>query len=60
MDKLELMKNRHSVRRFTDKPLTAEAVNALRIEIDACNKEGGLSIQLVTDEPEAFQAGKAS
>ena len=60
MDKLELMRNRHSVRRFTDKPLTAEAVNALRAEINACNKEGGLSIQLVTDEPEAFQAGKAS
>ena len=60
MDKLELMKARHSVRRFTDKPLAAEAVNALRAEIDACNKEGSLNIQLVTDEPEAFQAGKAS
>ena len=60
MDKLELMKARHSVRRFTDKPLEADAVSVLRDEIDTCNKEGGLHIQLITEEPEAFQAGKPS
>lgn len=60
MDTLELMKARHSVRRFLDKPLEAEAVAALRAEIDACNAEGGLHIQLITEEPEAFQAGKPS
>ena len=58
MDILEIMKARHSVRRFIDKPLEADAVAALRSEIEACNREGGLHIQLITDEPEAFQAEK--
>ena len=60
MDKLELMKARHAVRRFTDKPLEAGAVEALRDEISICNREGGLNIRLVTGEPEAFQAGRPS
>lgn len=60
MDTMELLKSRHSVRRFTDKPLDADAVAALRAEIDACNRESGLHMQLVTDEPEAFQAQKPS
>lgn len=60
MDLFELMRVRHSVRQFIDKPLEAEAVAKLRAEIDACNREGGMHIQLVTDEPEAFQAGKTS
>ena len=60
MDNMELMKARHSVRKFTDKPLEAEAVKALQAEIDACNKESGLHLQLITNEPEAFQAGKPS
>ena len=58
MDVWELMRSRHSVRSFTDKPLDADAVKALREEIDACNRESGLHLQLVTDEPEAFQAEK--
>ena len=58
MDTLELMKSRHSVRRFTDQPLNAHTVAALNAEIEACNKESGLRMQLITDEPEAFQAEK--
>lgn len=58
MDTMELMKARHSVRQFTDRPLEEAAVTALRSEIEACNREGGLHIRLVTNEPEAFQAGK--
>ena len=58
MDTLELMKSRHSVRRFTDKHLDTETIAALNAEIDACNIESGLHIQLITNEPEAFQAGK--
>ena len=34
MDENELMKSRHSVRRFTDRPLEAGAVAALNEEID--------------------------
>lgn len=60
MDLMEVMKQRHSVRRFTDKPLDASAVEALQQEIESCNRESGLNIQLITDEPEAFQAGKPS
>lgn len=57
---LEQMKQRHSVRQFIDKSLEADAVAALNQEIDACNKESGMHIQLITNEPEAFQAGKPS
>ena len=60
MTTLELIKSRHSVRRFTDKPLEMSAVAKLNQEIEKCNKESGLSIQLITNELEAFQAGKAS
>ena len=60
MDIMETIKQRHSVRQFTDKPLEKEAVEALQEEIDRCNKESGLHIQLITDEPEAFQASKPS
>lgn len=58
MDILELMKARHSVRRYTDKKIEGEVKAALEAEIEVCNKESGLHLQLVTDEPEAFQAGK--
>ncbi len=58
MDTLELMKTRHSVRRFAEKPLKADAVAVLNAEIAACNQESGLHLQLITEEPKAFQAGK--
>ena len=54
MKTLELMKARHSVRHFIDRPLDAETIDALQAEIDACNAESGMHIQLITDEPEAF------
>ena len=45
---------RHAVRRYIDKPIDAETVAKLREIIDQCNREGGLNMQLVTDEPKAF------
>lgn len=54
MDLLEAINERHSVRQYTDKPLDAEVTAALQREIDICNQEGGLHIQLVTNEPKAF------
>ncbi|SFE22813.1 nitroreductase family protein [Peptostreptococcus sp. D1] len=57
---MELMRQRHSVRRFTDEPLNEESVKVLQQEIDNCNREGGMNIQLITNEPEAFQANKPS
>ncbi len=38
--------------------MAADTVDALNAEIAACNREGGLHIQLITEEPEAFQAEK--
>lgn len=54
MEILEAMKARHSVRSYMDKRIPDEIVLQLQAEIDACNKEGGLHIQLVTGEPKAF------
>lgn len=50
----EAMKSRHSVRRYKDIPLDKGTEEILRAEISACNSESGLHIQLVTDEPKAF------
>ena len=51
---MEAMKARHSVRQYMDKPLEKKAVEELQAEIDACNQESGLHIQLVRNEPKAF------
>ncbi|MGN0660489.1 MAG: nitroreductase family protein, partial [Oscillospiraceae bacterium] len=56
MDIIEAIKTRHSVRQYTDKPIDAEALEELRKEITSCNEEGGLHIQLVTNEPKAFDS----
>ena len=54
MDILTAMKNRNSVRKYTDKAISEEILFELQKEIDACNKESGLHIQLVVNEPKAF------
>lgn len=48
---------RHSVRQYIDKPIEANVIDRLNEEIALCNKEGGLHIQLVLDEPHAFTGG---
>jgi nitroreductase len=60
MDVIEAMEKRHSVRQFSDMPLDGGAVLELRKMTEAINRESGLHIQLITDEPEAFQAQKPS
>ena len=54
MDLKTALQKRHSVRAYTDKPLEKEICNELIKTIDECNKDGDLHIQLVTDEPRAF------
>ena len=54
MDILTAMNQRHSVRSFKNQKIDAEILDALQAEIVACNSEGGLNIQLVTNEPHAF------
>ena len=54
MDIMEAIQARHSVRRYQDRPIDKETIRILQEEIDACNAQSGLHIQLVTDEPKAF------
>ncbi len=46
---------RYSVRQYTTQPLSAAQVQRLQEEIDTCNRESGLHIQLIKDEPKAFE-----
>ncbi|HAQ40098.1 MAG TPA: nitroreductase [Clostridiales bacterium] len=59
MDLLEAMKERHSVRRYTDKKIEGEVLDELRRTIDECNNDGGLNIQLCLNEPNAFAGAMA-
>ena len=56
MTLLEAMQTRHSVRSYKNIPLKPEDILTLQKEIDACNEEDGLHIQLVTNEPKAFDS----
>lgn len=56
MNLTEAMKARHSVRKYLDKPLENDVIVEINNEIAACNAESGLHIQLVTNEPKAFDS----
>lgn len=56
MNLTEAMNVRHSVRQYADKPLDGEVISKLTQEINACNQESGLHIQLVANEPKAFDS----
>lgn len=53
---LEAIKERHSVRSYTTKPIPQDIIVPLQNEIETCNKEGCLNIQLITNEPNAFDS----
>ena len=55
MDLLQAMRERHSVRSYTNKPIEGEIKDMLHSFITQCNEESGLHIQLVLEEPNAFQ-----
>jgi len=59
MTELEAIQARHSVRQYLSKPINPDELAALRAEVDACNQDSGLHIQLVTDEPKAFEGSMA-
>lgn len=54
MTLFEAIQKRHSVRRYRTEPIAKDILDTLRKEIAAVNEEGGLRVQLVTDEPKAF------
>ena len=55
----EAIEARHSVRAYKDQPLSEEIVKVLEDEIVKLNKEGQLHIQLICNEPKAFQGTMA-
>ncbi len=55
----EAIYQRHSVRQYTDEPISAADRAALEAEIARCNEAGELHMTLVCDEPEAFGSGLA-
>lgn len=54
MDLTEAIKNRHSVRSYNERKIDGDVKNELLAFINQCNKESGLHMQLVLDEPKAF------
>ena len=55
----EAIEARHSVRAYKDQPLSEEIVKVLEDEIVKLNHEGQLHIQLICNEPMAFQGTMA-
>lgn len=54
MDLMDAVKERHSVRSYNGKAIEGDVKTALLSYIEQCNKESGLHIQLITNEPQAF------
>ncbi|MBZ9570314.1 hypothetical protein KQY27_01985 [Methanobrevibacter sp. TMH8] len=57
MDLKEAIKNRHSVRQYSDKKIEGEIEKDLHAEIENCSEESGLNIQLCLNEEKAFSNG---
>ncbi len=55
MTLLEAIEARHSVRKYKDSPIPEEILAVLRNKVWEVNKEAGLHVQLVTDEPKAYK-----
>lgn len=54
MDLTEAIEKRHSVRSYDERKIEGDVKDELLTFINECNKESGLYIQLVLDEPKAF------
>ena len=55
MTLLEAIEARHSVRKYKDSPIPEEILAVLKNKVWEINKEAGLHVQLVTDEPKAYK-----
>ena len=58
-DVMDLMRARHSVRQYLDRPIPGDVRAALDACARALNVEGGLNMQLIYDEPECFSSRMA-
>lgn len=54
MNLKQAMLERHSVRSYSDKPITGETKEKLTAFIEEQNEQSGLHMQLITEEPKAF------
>ena len=54
MDFITEMRDRHSVRSYIDRPIESEICQKINSVIEECNRQGGLNIRLVVNEPKAF------
>ena len=52
---MDIIRARHSVREYDGRAPEGEALVALQRAVDECARESGLDIQLVMNNPEAFQ-----
>lgn len=59
MTEYEAMLARHSVRQYENRLLEPEKVAVLQAAVDEANKASGLHIQLICEEPRAFEGGLA-
>ncbi|MGL4362576.1 MAG: nitroreductase family protein [Cellulosilyticaceae bacterium] len=55
MEMMTAIQSRHSVRKYLDRCISEEIINQLQEEINACNNESGLNIQLITNNTKAFE-----
>lgn len=56
MDILEIMRARHSVRQYKGKKIESGIREALAALVSECNRESGLNIQIIFDEPKCFDS----
>lgn len=56
MELLELMKQRHSVRQYTDKEIEPQKRAVLDSLIEEINRETGMHIQIFYEEPDCFHS----
>ena len=59
MDIMQAMKERHSVRSYTDQAITGTVKEELESFVSECNAESGMHMQLILNEPNAFTGGMA-
>ncbi len=56
---MQLMKERHSVRQYTDQKIEVAKRKVLGVLVDQINADAGMNIQILYDEPKCFSSGIA-
>ena len=58
-EQMELIRRRHSVRQYLDRPIPADIREALDAYAEELNRTAGLHMQVIYDEPECFSSRMA-